>query len=71
MATVARFVVSLASAISTGASGGLACDLPAGETVTIAAVIDGETLGLSDGRTVRLGGVKVPAPPLGWKGEEP
>jgi micrococcal nuclease len=71
MATVARFVVSLASAVALGAPGGLACDLPAGEIATVAAVTDGETMQLSNGRTVRLGGVKAPAPPLGWKGEEP
>jgi endonuclease YncB( thermonuclease family) len=71
MATVARFVVSLASVMALGAPGGLACDLPAGEIATVAAVTDGETLQLSDGRTVRLGGVKAPSPPLGWKGEEP
>lgn len=67
----ARFVVGLASAVSVGTSAGLACDLPAGEIATVAAVTDGETLQLSDGRLVRLGGVKAPAAPLGWKGEEP
>ena len=46
-----------------------ACDLPPGETVTVATVTDGETFELGDGRTVRLAGVKAPAPPLGWKGE--
>jgi micrococcal nuclease len=49
----------------------LACDLPPGETATIASVIDGETLKLTDGRAVRLLGVKAPSPPLGWKGGEP
>jgi endonuclease YncB( thermonuclease family) len=49
----------------------LACDLPAGETATVASVQDGETLSLTDGRTVRLLGIKAPSPPLGWKGEDP
>jgi endonuclease YncB( thermonuclease family) len=49
----------------------MACDLPPGETVTIASVIDGETLKLADGRAVRLLGVKAPSPLLGWKGDEP
>jgi endonuclease YncB( thermonuclease family) len=48
-----------------------ACDLPPGETATVASVVDGETLKLTDGREVRLLGVKAPAPPLGWKGEGP
>lgn len=71
MAMIARFVVSLASAVSLGATGALACDLRSGEIATVASVKDGETLQLSDGRMVRLGGVKAPAPPFGWKGEEP
>ncbi len=49
----------------------LACDLPAGETATVESVIDGETLLLSDGRKVRLAGVKAPSAPLGWRGEDP
>ncbi|ODS02383.1 hypothetical protein AUC71_15685 [Methyloceanibacter marginalis] len=49
----------------------MACDLPPGETATIASVIDGETLKLTDGRAVRLLGVKAPSPPLGWKGDAP
>ena len=48
-----------------------ACDLPAAETGTVASVIDGETLKLTDGRTVRLIGAKAPMPPLGWRGEDP
>jgi len=47
------------------------CDLPAGEVATIATVADGETVELSDGRKVRLAGIKAPAPPLGWTGEAP
>jgi len=48
-----------------------ACDLPAAETGMVASVIDGETLKLTDGRTVRLIGAKAPLPPLGWRGEDP
>ena len=33
--------------------------------------MDGETLKLTDGREVRLLGVKAPRAPLGWKGEDP
>jgi endonuclease YncB( thermonuclease family) len=47
-----------------------ACDLAAAETVTVDAVIDGETLKLSDGRTVRLVGARAPMP-LGWRGDDP
>ncbi|HUU65955.1 MAG TPA: thermonuclease family protein [Methyloceanibacter sp.] len=56
-------------ALLLGTSLSVACDLPAGETATVASVEDGETLELTDGRKVRLLGVKAPAPPLGWKGE--
>ena len=48
-----------------------ACDLSQPETGTVAAVIDGETLQLADGKTVRLIGAKAPMPPLGWRGEDP
>ncbi|HEX2449056.1 MAG TPA: thermonuclease family protein [Methyloceanibacter sp.] len=48
-----------------------ACDLPAPETATVAGVIDGETLRLTDGRSVRLIGAKAPMPPLGWRGDDP
>ena len=49
----------------------IACDLPAGETATVASVVDGETLALTDGRTVRLLGVKAPSTPLGATGDQP
>ena len=52
-------------------SAAAACDLPPGEVVTIASVADGETVELNDGRTVRLAGIKAPAPPLGSTGEAP
>ena len=48
-----------------------ACDLPAPETGTVASIIDGETLKLTDGRTVRLIGAKAPMPPLGWRSDDP
>jgi endonuclease YncB( thermonuclease family) len=48
-----------------------ACDVSEPETGTVANVIDGETLQLTDGRTVRLIGAKAPMPPLGWRGEDP
>lgn len=48
-----------------------ACELPPPETATVAAVIDGETLLLADGRTLRLIGAKAPMPPLGWRGDDP
>jgi micrococcal nuclease len=47
------------------------CDLPDRETATVATVEDGETLKLTDGRVVRLVGIKAPMPPLGWRGDDP
>jgi micrococcal nuclease len=46
-------------------------DLSQPETGTVASVIDGETLKLSDGRVIRLIGAKAPPPPLGWRGDDP
>jgi endonuclease YncB( thermonuclease family) len=48
-----------------------ACELSEPETGTVVSVIDGETLELAGGRTVRLIGAKAPAPPLGWRGDDP
>jgi endonuclease YncB( thermonuclease family) len=48
-----------------------ACELSEPEAGTVAAIIDGETLKLEDGRTVRLIGAKAPQPPLGWRGDDP
>ena len=48
-----------------------ACDLPPPETATVAAVLDGETLKLTDGKKVKLIGAKPPMPPLGWRGDDP
>ena len=47
------------------------CDLSEAERATVAAIEDGETLTLGDGRTVRLIGVHAPSPPLGWRGDDP
>jgi endonuclease YncB( thermonuclease family) len=38
---------------------------------TFAEVLDAETLNFSDGRIVRLIAAKAPAPPLGWRGDDP
>jgi len=48
-----------------------ACDAGDVETATVASVIDGETLTLTDGRTIRLIGAKAPRPPLNWRGDDP
>src|SRR5882724_2082774 len=40
-------------------------DTPAEESVRVAAVVDGDTLALVDGRRVRLAGIDAPRPPLG------
>ena len=48
-----------------------ACQLSTPEHVTIATVEDGDTLVLTDGRTVRLIGALAPAPPLGWQDHKP
>lgn len=49
----------------------MACDLPEGETATVAAIEDGETIELTDGRKVRLLGVKAPSAPLGKRSGDP
>lgn len=58
-------------AVLFGAPPVIACDLPEGETATVAAIEDGETIELTDGRKVRLLGVKAPSEPLGWRSDEP
>ena len=47
------------------------CDLPPPESASVAAVLDGETLKLADGRIVKLIGAKAPVAPLGWRGDDP
>jgi endonuclease YncB( thermonuclease family) len=54
-----------------GAVTATACEVNETETGTVASVIDGETLQLRDGRTVRLIGAKAPRPPLNWRGDDP
>jgi micrococcal nuclease len=47
------------------------CQLSASERATVATAEDGDTLLLTDGRTVRLMGALAPAPPLGWRDDKP
>jgi endonuclease YncB( thermonuclease family) len=68
----ALFVFAGISCLAAGFGGAArACALSDTETGTVAAVIDGETLKLADGRIVRLTGAKAPMPPLGWRGDDP
>ena len=62
-----------AAALAAGlvATEALPCDLPPPETASVAAVLDGETLKLADGRIVKLIGAKAPVAPLGWRGDDP
>ena len=46
-------------------------EVPPPETAAVSSVLDGETLKLADGRTVKLIGAKAPMPPLGWRGDDP
>jgi len=71
MGACRAILIGLVSGVLLGTPPAAACDLPAGETATVASIIDGETLALTDGREVRLLGVKAPSAPLGWKGEDP
>ena len=73
MVTGAARILAFAGAawLAATSSAAHACDLPASETATVASIIDGETLKLTDGRTVRLIGAKAPMPPLGWRGDDP
>jgi micrococcal nuclease len=68
--------LAFAFLVTTGALIGMmpanaACDISGFETGAVAAILDGETLRLTDGRTVRLIGAKAPRPPLGWRGDQP
>lgn len=67
----ARFLAVAGAGLLAAACPARACDLQAPETGTVASVIDGETLKLTDGKTVRLIGAKAPMPPLGWRGDDP
>lgn len=64
-------VICLVAVVAFCAPRAAACDLPAGETATVAAIEGGETFTLTDGREVRLLGIKAPTPPLGWRGDDP
>jgi endonuclease YncB( thermonuclease family) len=68
---VAGIIVAFAAWLGGVSLPAWACDLPPPESGTVAAVLDGETLELTDGRTVRLIGAKAPMPPLGWRGDDP
>jgi micrococcal nuclease len=70
---VLAVVLSGAIALSADAAGaqGKTCVLSEPEKATVAEILDGETLKLSDGRVVRLIGAKAPSAPLGWRGDDP
>jgi micrococcal nuclease len=68
---VAGIIVAAAALLGGVGLPAWACDLPPPESGTVATVLDGETLELTDGRTVRLIGAKAPMPPLGWRGDDP
>jgi micrococcal nuclease len=65
------FCVATVLAAALVATEALPCDLPPPESASVAAVLDGETLKLADGRIVKLIGSKAPDAPLGWRGEDP
>jgi len=65
------FCAAAALAAALVATDARACDLPPPESASVAAVLDGETLKLADGRIVKLIGAKAPVAPLGWRGEDP
>lgn len=48
-----------------------ACDLSDGPTAKVTRAVDGATLLLEDGRTVRLAGVLAPSAPRWWRKAEP
>jgi hypothetical protein len=66
---VLAVVLSLAITLSADAADaqGKTCVLSEPEKATVAEILDGETLKLSDGRVVRLIGAKAPSAPLGWR----
>ena len=70
---IERGILCAAAALAAAlvATDARACDLPPPESASIAAVLDGETLKLADGRIVKLIGAKAPVAPLGWRGEDP
>jgi endonuclease YncB( thermonuclease family) len=52
------------------ASAETACNLVSGGTATVAAIVDGDTLSLADGRVVRLAGIEAPKPFLARPGAD-
>jgi len=64
---MARIALAVCTALAALAACGAGGDRPAG-TVTVARIVDGDTLDLADGRTVRL--VQIDTPELG-SGERP
>lgn len=52
------------------ASAETACNLVSGGTATVAAIVDGDTLSLADGRVVRLMGIEAPKPYLARPGAD-
>ena len=60
--------VSAQVEIDSNATADETCKLTAGEPGTVAEVVDGDTLILSDGRVVRMAGVEAPKPHLAKAG---
>jgi endonuclease YncB( thermonuclease family) len=63
---VLAFLAAVPSADAAEATG-KSCVLSDPETATVAEILDGETLKVGDGMI----GAKAPAPPLGWRGDDP
>jgi endonuclease YncB( thermonuclease family) len=57
--------------LSPGSDAFAECALSEPEAAQVASVVDGETLKLADGRTLRLIGAKAPLAPLRWRGDDP
>ena len=55
----------MSAAFAAEAGGDRACRLVKGEAVTVSSVVDGETVLLGDGRTLRLAGIQAPRPGVG------
>jgi endonuclease YncB( thermonuclease family) len=60
--------VSAEAAPVAGTPAEVVCELAPGGSATVAVVIDGDTLSLSDGRVVRLSGIEAPKPHLARPG---